>query len=282
MHQQDIVSTDWLANALKQESQSIRLFDATFHLTDKTRDAQQECRDEHISGAQFFDITRIADTTSALPNTVPSAAIFEASVGKLGVNNDHTIIAYDRYGLMSAARVWWLFRYFGHNNVAVLDGGLPKWLAEGKPVHSDDVQYPQGIFTATVQSQLLRSATQVHDIVTGVGPTIVDARAAGRFAGNSPEPREGLRAGHIPGSVNLPYNALLNSDHTFKSAEQIEAAFNDAGVNPHEPIVTSCGSGVTACILALGLAQLGAHQTAVFDGSWTEWGSTMSLPIATL
>ena len=279
---QGIVTTDWLANALQQDSQSIRLFDATFHLTDKTRDALQEHKDEHINGAQFFDITRIADTDSPLPNTVPSVSTFEESVRPLGVNSDHTIVAYDRYGLMSAARVWWLFRYFGHNNVAVLDGGFPKWLAEGRPVDADSVQYQQGNFTAKVQADLLRSVKQVHDIVNAKGSTIVDARGAGRFAGNSPEPREGLRAGHIPGSVNLPYNSLLNSDQTFKSAEQIEAAFNDAGVNPHEPIVTSCGSGVTACILALGLARLGEHQTPVFDGSWTEWGSTESLPIATL
>ncbi len=282
MDQQGIVSTDWLANALQKESSSIRLFDATFHLIDKTRDANQECKDEHISGAQFFDITRIADTTSALPNTVPSADTFEEAVRSLGVNADHTIIAYDRYGLMSAARVWWLFRYFGHNNVAILDGGLPKWLAEGRSVDDDKVEYPKGNFTANVQSELLYSAVQVHDIVTGSGPIIVDARGAGRFAGHSPEPREGLRAGHIPGSVNLPYNQLLNNDHTFKSAEQIKVAFNDAGVNPHEPIVTSCGSGVTACILALGLAQLGEHQTPIFDGSWTEWGLNESLPIATL
>jgi len=282
MDQHTIVSTDWLADALAQNQQSIRLFDATYHLTDKTRDAQQECNDEHISGAQFFDITRIADTSSPLPNTVPSVSAFEESVQKLGVNNDHMIIAYDRLGLMSAARVWWLFRYFGHNEVAVLDGGLPKWLDEGRPVDGDKVQYALGNFKATVQSELLHSAEQVHNIVTGEGATIVDARGAGRFAGNSPEPREGLRAGHIPGSVNLPYNTLLNSDHTFKSADQIEAAFNDAGINPHQPIVTSCGSGVTACILALGLAQLGEQQVSVFDGSWTEWGSTESLPVATL
>jgi len=281
MHQ-GIVTTGWLENALQQDNPSIRLFDATFHLIDKTRDAQQECNDEHIQGAQFFDITRIADTDSPLPNTVPSVLTFEESVRALGVNSDHTIVAYDRFGLVSAARVWWLFRYFGHNNVAVLDGGFPKWLAEGRPVNADSVQYPQGNFTATVQSDLLRSANQVHNIVNAKGATIVDARGAGRFAGKSPEPREGLRAGHIPGSVNLPYNSLLNSDQTFKSAKQIEAAFNDAGVNSQEPIVTSCGSGVTACILALGLAQLGQHQTPVFDGSWTEWGSTESFPIATL
>ncbi|MEE9334326.1 MAG: 3-mercaptopyruvate sulfurtransferase [Granulosicoccaceae bacterium] len=279
---QNIVTTDYLASALQQDSQSIRLFDATFHLIDKTRDAQQECGDEHISGAQFFDITRIADTSSPLPNTVPSATTFEQSVRALGVNSDHTVVAYDRYGLMSAARVWWLFRYFGHDNVVVLDGGLPKWLAERRPVDGDSVQYAQGNFTAELKPQLLSSVSQVHDIVNGNGPTIVDARGAGRFAGNSPEPREGLRAGHIPGSVNLPYSELLNSDHTFKRADEITAAFKDAGVNPNEPIVASCGSGVTACILALGLAQLGEQQTAVFDGSWTEWGSTQRLPIATM
>lgn len=281
---QGIVSTDWLVNALQQDKPSIRLFDATYHLSDKTRNARQECLDEHIHGAQFFDITRIADTNSPLPNTVPSVSTFEDCVRALGVNSDHTIVAYDRYGMMSAARVWWLFRYFGHNKVAVLDGGFPKWLAEGRPVDGEKVQYPQGNFTATVRPELLRSVTQVHEIVNAQDSTtaIVDARGAGRFAGHSPEPREGLRAGHIPGSVNLPFGSLLNSDHTFKSADQIAAAFSDAGINPREPLVTSCGSGVTACILALGLAQLGEQQVAVFDGSWTEWGSTESLPIDTL
>ena len=281
--EQGVVTTAWLANALQQGNQSIRLFDATYHLTDKTRDAQQEYQTEHINGAQFFDITRIADTESPWPNTVPSASVFEESVRKLGVNSDHTIVAYDRLGLFSAARVWWLFRYFGHQNVVVLDGGLAKWLAEELPVDEGAVEYATGHFSAVEQPQLLHSLAQVHSIVEGPGQAaaIVDARAAGRFAGNSPEPRVGLRAGHIPGSVNLPYNSLLNDDHTFKSRDQIEAVFKQAGVNTNDPIVTSCGSGVTACILALGLAQLGI-QASVFDGSWTQWGSTESLPVATL
>jgi len=282
-HNQDIVSTDWLANTLQKDASALRLFDATFHLTDKTRDAQQEYAQQHIHGAQFFDITTIADTESPWPNTVPSADQFQSAMQSFGVNSDSTIIAYDALGLFSAARVWWLARYFGYNNVAVLDGGLPKWLSENKPTDSEAVVHAKGDFKANAQARLLNDVGQVHGIVKGEIPAaIVDARGAGRFAGSSPEPRKGLRAGHIPGSFNVPYNQLLNEDHTFKTPNQITTIFNEAGVNPQQPIVASCGSGVTACILALGLAQLGANNTAVFDGSWTQWGSTESLPVATL
>jgi thiosulfate/3-mercaptopyruvate sulfurtransferase len=279
-----IVSAQWLSNEIQQGNQRLRIFDATYFLTDKTRDALQEHQAQHIHGAQYFDITQIADTDSPWPNTVPTAEAFEQAVRKLGVNNDHTIIAYDRLGLMSAARVWWLFRYFGHQNVAILDGGLPKWLESNFSVDNQAVNFPEGNFVASVAPELLKTADQVLAVANNVDKrsVVVDARAAARFAGTSPEPRPKLRSGHIPNSINLPFNSLLNNDHTFKDKQQIAAAFRDAGVDVSKPIITSCGSGVTACILALGLKQLGVENASVFDGSWTQWGSTESLPIATL
>lgn len=279
-----IVSAQWLSNQLQQGNQNLRIFDATYFLTDKTRDALQEHQDQHIPGAQYFDITKIADTQSPWPNTVPSVDTFEKAVRDLGVNNEHTIIAYDRLGLMSAARVWWLFRYFGHQDVAVLDGGLPQWLDLKLTVDNDTVVYPKGNFVGKCVPELLKTADQVLSVTTepDASAIVVDVRAADRFAGSAPEPRPDLRSGHIPGSINLPFKTLLNDDQTFKDKQQIEAAFSEVGVDVSKPIITSCGSGVTACIVALGLKQLGVENAAVFDGSWTEWGSTHSLPIATL
>lgn len=261
------------------------LFDATYFLTDKTRDPYAEYIDERLPGSRYFDITTIADTSSDWPNTVPSAQEFEKSIQALGCNSDHTIVAYDRLGLFSAARVWWLFRHFGHESVAVLDGGLVKWKADQLPVVSGVVEYPAGNFKANVKPARLRSAEQVQEVVASSSTDsvqIVDARGAGRFAGNSPEPRAGLRAGHIPGSYNLPYDQLLNEDKTYKSDSEIRRILDDTGISLDKPIVTTCGSGVTACILSLAFERLGASDTAVFDGSWTEWGSREEFPVATI
>lgn len=260
------------------------IFDATYFLTDKTRDPYQEFLDDHIPGAQYFDITRIADTDSPWPNTVPDAKKFEEAVSALGCNGNHHVIAYDRLGLFSAARVWWLFRYFGHDNVSVLDGGLIKWKADNLALSEGAVNYPAGDFSAVEVPTLIRSAEEVLSVVENTSTEqtnngIIDARGAGRFAGKSPEPRAGLRSGRIPGSVNLPFEQLLNDDKTFKSADAIRGIFADAGVNLNEPLVTSCGSGVTACIVSLALSQLGVPDVPVFDGSWTEWGSREELPI---
>lgn len=261
------------------------LFDATYFLTDKTRDPYAEYLDERLPGSRYFDITTIADTSSDWPNTVPSAEDFEKAVRALGCNSDHQFVAYDRLGLFSAARVWWLFRHFGHESVAVLDGGLAKWKAEQLPLVSGATAAPTGNFKASVKPARLRSAEQVQEIVAAGDSgsvQIVDARGAGRFAGNSPEPRAGLRSGHIPGSLNLPFERLLNEDKTYKSDAEIRAILDEAGIALHQPIVASCGSGVTACILSLAFERLGASDTAVFDGSWTEWGSREEFPVATL
>jgi len=298
-----IVSTDWLAKKLEQagvtgadnddDHQRVRdaglvLFDATHHLTDKTRDAKQEWQEQHIAGSGYFDISRIANTDSPWPNTVPGASAFERHVGALGVNNSDLIIAYDGLGLFSAARVWWMFRYFGHQRVAVLDGGLPKWISEGRQLLAGNAKLVAGNFSATEHSQLYCSAESVADASASSsgdkdsGITIVDARGAGRFAGHSPEPRPGLRSGHIPGSVNLPFQQLLNDDFTYKSPEQLRSLFESIGLKDDSAVITSCGSGVTACIISLGLSLAGFSDAKLFDGSWTEWGSRDEFDIATL
>jgi len=259
------------------------MFDATYHLTDQSRDPKQEWQDEHIAGSRFFDVVTIADVDSDWPNTVPSAARFESSMRELGVNNEHTVIAYDRLGLFSAARVWWMFRYFGHNRVAVLDGGLPAWLNSGGDVFSGNAKSVSGSFTATSQrSELLVSAEEVAKAsASSDGPRILDARGAGRFRGESPEPRPGLRAGHIPGSHSLPYTSLLNEDGTYKSPDAIRELLKQQGVTEGSPVITSCGSGITACVISLGLSIAGYRDAALFDGSWTEWGSREEFPVAT-
>ena len=293
------VSSAWLHNELKAagaielEGQAaddavrdagMILFDATYFLTDKTRDPNAEYLEERLPGAGFFDITTIADTDSEWPNTVPTAEAFEEAVRELGCNRDVHVIAYDRLGLFSAARVWWLFRYFGHNTVSVLDGGLVKWKADQLPMARGPVSFPRGDFKASPKSSLLHTAEQVHAVIQtdNTETQIVDARGAGRFAGNSPEPRQGLRSGHIPGSLNLPYDRLLNEDKTFKSDAEIRAILDDVGIDLQKPVITTCGSGVTACILSLAFERLGAGDSAVFDGSWTEWGTREELPVATL
>ena len=260
-----LVSTDWLAEKLQQagvtgtnnddahqraRDAGLVLFDATHHLTDKTRDAQKEWQEQHIAGSSYFDISRIADTDSPWPNTVPSASAFEQKISALGVSNSDTVIAYDSLGLFSAARVWWLFRYFGHQRVAVLDGGLPKWIAEGKQLLAGNAKLVSGNFSATENTQLYSSAEAVAEVSSQVSArvsskagssiSIVDARGAGRFAGHSPEPRAGLRSGHIPGSINLPFQQLLNDDFTYKSPEQLRSLFESVGLKDNSAVITSC------------------------------------------
>jgi thiosulfate/3-mercaptopyruvate sulfurtransferase len=275
-----LVSTDWLARHL--DAPDVRVVDCTYILPPTTRDARREYEERHIPGAVFFDIDDIADSDSPLPHMLPSAEKFSSRVRKLGLGDGSRIVVYDTHGLMSAARAWWMFRVFGHGDVAVLDGGLPKWLKEGRPVEDTPPMPRDRHFTARMNRFLVRDLDQVRAALDRKREQVVDARSAGRFRGVDPEPRPGLRGGHMPGALNVPYTSLLDPEtKTFLPAEDLARVFRHAGVDLRRPIVTSCGSGVTACVVALGLYLLGRDDVAVYDGSWTEWGGRADTPVAT-
>lgn len=259
---------------------SLRVLDGSWHMPALNRDPRAEFAAAHIPGAVYFDIDDIADDANPLPHMIPSAEKFAERVGKLGISNDHRVIVYDTTGVGSAARVWWMFRLFGHDNVAVMDGGLPKWLAEGRPTESGDSAAAAATFVADKREPLVRTVDQLLANIQTQADQVLDARTAGRFDATEPEPRAGLRGGHIPGSFNQPFLALYEPEtKTLKSAEALTALFDAAGVDRGNPIVTSCGSGVTACNLALGLYLIGKTDVAIYDGSWTEWGGRQDTPI---
>ena len=273
-----LVGTEWLAERLG--APNLRVVDATFFLPGAGRDAREEYERRHIPGAVFFDIDRIRDPENPLPHMLPSPEAFAREVGRLGIGEGARIVAYDTHGLMSAARAWWMFRVFGHQDVAVLDGGLPKWLAEGRPVDDEPPHPRERPFTVRFNRNIVRDFNQVLANIEAAHEQVIDARSAGRFDATDPEPRAGLRGGHIPGSLNLPYPDLLDSaTGTVLPAEALARRFRDAGVATERPAVTTCGSGVTAAILALGLYLLGHKETAVYDGSWSEWGARDDAPI---
>jgi len=274
-----LVSTEWLAAHLKDPD--LRLLDASWYLPDAGRDARAEYEANHIPGARFFDIDDISDARSDLPHMAPPAEKFMSRMRKLGVGDGHQIVAYDGAGLLSAARVWWLFRLMGHRDVAVLDGGLPKWQAEGRPLEDMPPVIKDRHLTVRFQNHLVRDVTQVSQASKLGSTQIVDARAAARFRGDAPEPREGLRAGHVPGSGNVPYTTLLNDDKTMKSPQETRAVFEDAGIDVNSPVISTCGSGITAAILALALERLGHDSWSLYDGSWAEWGMFPTVPVAT-
>ncbi|HKT19685.1 MAG TPA: 3-mercaptopyruvate sulfurtransferase [Stellaceae bacterium] len=279
-HPESLVSTDWLAAHLHEPE--LRVFDASFTLPGVTPTAQEEYARRHIPSAVFFDIDAISDHANPLPHMLPSAEDFARMVGALGIGNDRQIILYDIAGFGSAPRAWWMLRVFGHDKVALLDGGLPKWLAEGRAVTADVPQPKPVIFEARFDGSRVRSKAQLLGNLATKRELVLDARSAGRFAGTAPEPRPGLRGGHIPGSVNLPYDRLGDpKTKTFLPAEQIEQRFREAGMERGKPAVTSCGSGVTACALAFGLHLIGWGKAGVYDGSWSEWGLPGDTPVAT-
>lgn len=274
-----LVSTAWLAQHLKDPD--LRVLDASWYLPDAGRDPKAEYDAAHIPGARFFDIDEISDHRSDLPHMAPPVEKFMSRLRAMGVGDGHQVVVYDGAGLISAARVWWLFRLMGQENVAVLDGGFPKWQAEGHPVEDMPPVIRDRHMTVRFQNHLVRDVTQVSAASKLEDHVIIDARAAGRFRGEAPEPREGLRSGHIPGSRNVPFGDLLKADSTLKDPEACRAVFEAAGVDLDKPVITSCGSGVTAAILALALERLGHSQWSVYDGSWSEWGMFPTVPVAT-
>lgn len=280
VHPEALVSTAWLAEHL--HAPDVRIVDGSWYLPAMKRDPRAEFLAEHIPGAVYFDIDTISDKSSPLPHMLPSPEQFSAQVRKLGLGDGNKIVVYDGLGLFSAARVWWMFRVFGHEDVAVLDGGLRKWKAEGRVLETSAPIARERHFTARLNSLLVRDVDDVRRNVATRREQVIDARSPGRFAGREPEPRQGLRSGHIPGSKNLPFGEIVDpASGTLLPADALAARFAAAGIDPAKPIVASCGSGVSACTLALGLHLIGAHQVAVYDGSWTEWGGRPDTPIET-
>jgi thiosulfate/3-mercaptopyruvate sulfurtransferase len=275
-----IVETDWLASRL--DAPDLVVLDASLHLPTTGRNPKAEYLAQHIPGALFFDIDDISDEKNPLPHMLPSPVKFASRMKKMGIGDGMRVIVYDSEGLYSAARAWWMFRTMGLDDVAVLNGGLKKWKAEGRPLDSGPpTPRAERHFTARFHAELVRDASDVKGLIGSRSTQIVDARAAARFEGTVAEPRQGLRSGHIPGSRNVPFTMLLNTDGTLKPAAQLREIFAGAKIDPNQPVVASCGSGVTAGVIALALATLGRPDAAVYDGSWTEWGADASLPIET-
>jgi thiosulfate/3-mercaptopyruvate sulfurtransferase len=277
-HSSFFVSTDWLAENLG--APDLAVIDGTFFMPDENRDAGAEYLAGHIPGAVRFDIDAIADHSTDLPHMLPDAATFAKAVGDLGLSETTRLVVYDASGLQGAPRVWWTLRVFGAKDVKILEGGLPKWKAEGRALASEPVQRTRGRFAAQFDAGAVANADYVKQAAESASAQIVDARAAPRFKGEIPEPRAGLRSGHIPGSLNLPWREVVN-DGRIKPVEEIAQAFGKIGVDLNRPVITTCGSGVTAAILLLALETIGKQGVILYDGSWTEWGGRDDLPVAT-
>lgn len=273
-----LVSTDWLAAHLRDPD--LRILDASWYLPDMGRNARAEYAEGHIPGTRFFDIDEISDTRSPLPHMAPPAEKFISRMRAMGVGDGHQVVVYDGFGIFSAPRVWWTFRLMGKQDVAVLDGGLPKWRAEGREIEDMAPIVRDRHITAQRQAGLVKDVTQVAAASKLGDWEIVDARPPARFRGEAPEPRPGLRAGHIPNSKNLHYQTLLNPNGTMKSAAALRAAFAAAEVDLAKPVISTCGSGISAAILDLALEILGHRSHAVYDGSWSEWGMYDDLKVA--
>ena len=279
MIEKALVGTDWLADRLGHPR--LRVVDGSMYLPTSGRDAAAEYAAAHLPGAVFFDLEASSDRRSSLPHMLPSAADFAERMSGLGLDDTDDIVVYDGSGAnLSAARVWWMFRVFGHEGVAVLDGGIGKWRREGRPVESGTRARPRGNFTARLQSEdSVRDLDQVRQAAGAGKAQIVDMRSAGRFAATEPEPRPGLRGGHIPGSLNLPYDELVGEDGAVLPAESLRRRIATAGIDSTRPIIATCGSGVSACALIHALHLLGHDQVALYDGAWTEWGGRADTPI---
>lgn len=274
-----LVSTDWLEAHLRDPD--LRILDGSWFLPHMERDAKATYAGKHIPGARFFDIDDIADKRSGLPHMAPPVEMFISRMRAIGVGDGHQVVVYDQAGICSAPRVWWTFRLMGKTDVAVLDGGLPKWEAEGRPLENIPPTIRDRHMTAQRQPERVKDVTQVAHASKLGDFEIVDARCANRFAGQADEPRPGLRKGHIPGSRNVPWDSLLTPAGTMKSPDELRAAFVAAGVDLGKPAITSCGSGVSAAILALALERIGKTDWSLYDGSWAEWGMFNDFKVAT-
>jgi thiosulfate/3-mercaptopyruvate sulfurtransferase len=275
-----IVSTSWLAQRLGQPG--LKVVDASWYLPQSGREARAEFLAGHIPGAVFFDLDAVSDTQSPLPHMLPGADQFAAQVSRLGLSDDDMIVVYDGSGAnLSAARAWWMFQVFGHGAVAVLDGGSGLWQREGRAIERGASAPSAGRFTARLDGRRVRSRGEVMAAAESGAAQVLDARSRTRFEGTEPEPRAGLRGGHIPGSLSLPYTELVDADGRLLPADRLRARFSEAGLDWRRPVIATCGSGVSACALVLGLSQLGVDDTAVYDGSWTEWGGRRDTPVAT-
>ena len=274
-----LVSTDWLARHLRDPD--LRVLDASWYLPAAGRDAKAEYAAAHIPGARFFDIDEIADQRSDLPHMAPPPEKFISRMRAMGVGDGHQVVVYDGTGLFSAARVWWTFRLMGKQDVAVLDGGFPKWQAEGRDIEDMPPIIRDRHMTVSRQNHLVKDVTQVAHCAKLGEAEIIDARSAARFRGEAPEPRPGLRSGHIPGARNVPFGGVLSADGTMKSPADLKAVFEAVGVDLKKPAITSCGSGVTAAVLSLALERIGHRNHALYDGSWAEWGMYDDLRVAT-
>lgn len=274
-----LVTTEWLAAELGKTD--IRVIDATLFLSGHARNARNEFEAAHIPGAVFFDIDEVSDTTSALPHMLPPAEKFASRMQALGLGDGSRIIVYDNSPLKSAARVWWMLTLFGAHEVSVLDGGFAKWIAEGRATESGKPIVRHRHFTVWADKSLVRDGKQMTDNLRSKAEMVIDARSAGRFAGTEPEPRAALRGGHIPGSKSLPFDQLFNEDGTYKSPEAIKALFAGIGVDFSQPLIGTCGSGVTSAVLAFAAAMIGHPKMAIYDGSWSEWGASATNPVVT-
>lgn len=278
-HADPVVTTAWLADQL--DNPAVRVVDASWFMAGTPRDPKAEFEAGHIPGAVFFDIDEISDHGSPLPHMLADEAEFANKAGALGLGDGVRIVVYDSTGILPAARVWWNLRVMGHEDVAVLDGGLPKWVAEGRPLEQGPARPAPRAFVPRLQPDLVRSFGQMKQNLSTGREQVVDARAAARFTGETPEPRAGLASGHIPGSRNLPLAAMLAPDATLLPADALSAAFANAGIDVEAAVAATCGSGITAAVVALALHRLGKTQTAVYDGSWTEWGGRSDAPVQT-